>query len=245
MTARRKPVADEARLLNLLLKGEFAAFGKESGLSIRDLGRMMRGEDEPDDDFDLDDEDYPDDDEEDWWLRPEWLRPEWLHPDCLNACLALELGTCCRYPDNPLVRAAVDLASMVEAALARLGRDDCPATAAELARLFRFIPGLLAQVHAILPRLNATAVAQFRCPVGRLAGALDLICAGGCPWACGDPAVPDRRAEFDPLRPLLAECATALRTALGQGQGVLETSTWVGDTRCLREADGRPPQFIH
>ena len=216
MTARRKPVADEAGLLDLLIKGDLAAFGKETGLSIHDLGRMMHGEDD-DFDFDHDDDDYLDDDEEDWWLRPEWLRPEWLHPDCLNACLALELGTCCRYPDNPLVRAAVDLASMVEQALARLGRDDCPATAIELARLFRFIPGLLAQVHAILPRLNATAVAQFRCPVGRLAGALDLVCAGGCPWACGDPAVPDRRAEFEPLRPLLAECATVLRTAVGQG----------------------------
>jgi len=222
MTAGRKPVTDEVRLLDLLIKGDFAAFGKETGLSIHDLGRMMHGEDEPDD-FDHDDEDYVDDDEfgndeEDWWLRPEWLRPEWLHPDCLNACLALEQGTCCRYPDNPLVRAAVDLASMVEQALARLGRDECPAAAVELARLFRFIPGLLAQVHAILPRLNATAVAQFRCPVGRLASALDLVCASGCPWACGDPAAPDRRAEFEPMRPLVAECATALRTALGWGR---------------------------
>src|SRR5262249_19691617 len=70
MTAGRKPVTDEARLLDLLIKGDFAAFGKETGLSIRDLGRMMGGEDEPDDDFDGDDEDYFDDDE-DWWLRPE------------------------------------------------------------------------------------------------------------------------------------------------------------------------------
>jgi hypothetical protein len=131
---------------------------------------------------------------------------------------------------------------MVEAALARLGRDDCPATAAELARLFRFIPGLLAQVHAIVPRLNATAVTQFRCPVGRLSGALDLVCAGGCPWACGDPAVPDRRAEFEPLRPLLAECATVLRTSLGQGQGGLAASARAGDSarRGLRRQAGRP-----
>lgn len=233
MTAPRKPAADQAGLLDLLFKGDFAAFGKETGLSIHDLGRMMHGEDEPDDDFDHDDDDHFDDDDEeeedDWWLRPEWLRPQWLHPDCLNACLAAELGTCCKYPDNPLVRAAVDLAGSVGQALDRLGRDDCAGTAVELARLFRFIPGLLAQVHAILPRLNATAVAQFRCPVGRLAAALDQVCAAGCPWACGAPAVPDRRAEFEPLRPLLDECATALRAALGWGPGGLGTSAWVGN----------------
>src|SRR5262249_56708420 len=133
-----------------LIKGDFAAFGKETGLSIHDLGRMMHGEDEPDDDEDDDDDDYFDDDGEDWWMRPEWLRPEWLHPDCLNACLALALGTCCRYPDNPLVRAAVDLAGSVEAALARLGRGGVPRTAGQLARPVTFIPGPPAAVQADL-----------------------------------------------------------------------------------------------
>ncbi|MGH3215495.1 MAG: hypothetical protein ACRDL9_13065, partial [Trebonia sp.] len=49
------------------------------------------------------------------WL----LRPQWLHPDCRNACAALELGTCCKYPDNPLVRVAVDLAESVDRTLGR------------------------------------------------------------------------------------------------------------------------------
>jgi len=153
------------------------------------------------------------------WL----LRPQWLHPDCRNACAALELGTCCKYPDNPLVRVAVDLAESVDRTLRGFdavpadGAGDCAGPAAELARLFSAVPGLLAQVHAILPRLNATAIAQLLCPVGRLAGALDQACAYGCPWACRDRGVPDRRgrrAGLEPLRPLLAESAHALRAAL-------------------------------
>jgi hypothetical protein len=185
-----------------------------------------------------------------------WLRPQWLHPDCRNACAALELGTCCKYPDNPLVRVAVDLAESVDRTLGRFGAvgavipgdesgngagedsasedsasgnsasgdgaGDCARPAAELARLFSAVPGLLAQVHAILPRLNATAIAQLLCPVGRLAGALDQACAYGCPWACRDRGVPDRRgrrAGLEPLRPLLAESAHALRAALsGSGR---------------------------
>lgn len=153
------------------------------------------------------------------WL----LRPQWLHPDCRNVCAALELGTCCKYPDNPLVRVAVDLAESVDRtlrgfdALPADGAGDCAGPAAELARLFSAVPGLLAQVHAILPRLNATAIAQLLCPVGRLAGALDQACAYGCPWACRDRGVPDRRgrrAGLEPLRPLLAESAHAIRAAL-------------------------------
>jgi hypothetical protein len=153
------------------------------------------------------------------WL----LRPQWLHPDCRNACAALELGTCCKYPDNPLVRVAVDLAESVDRTLRGFGAipadgaGDCAGPAAELARLFSAVPGLLAQVHAILPRLNPTAIAQLLCPVSRLAGALDQACAYGCPWACRDPSVPDRRgrrAGFEPLRPLLAESANAIRAAL-------------------------------
>ena len=171
-----------------------------------------------------DTEDIEDIEDEIAWL----LRPQWLHPDCRNACAALELGTCCKYPDNPLVRVAVDLAESVDRTLGTFGAvdavlpggmsgdsaGDCAGPAAELARLFCAVPGLLAQVHAILPRLNATAVAQLLCPVGRLAGALDQACAYGCPWACRDPAVPDRRAGLEPLRPLLAESAHAIRAAL-------------------------------
>ena len=170
------------------------------------------------------DEDTDDIEDEIAWL----LRPQWLHPDCRNACAALELGTCCKYPDNPLVRVAVDLAESVDRTLRGFGAvdavipggpsgncaGDCAGPAAELARLFSAVPGLLAQVHAILPRLNATAIAQLLCPVGRLAGALDQACAYGCPWACRDPDVPDRRPGLEPLRPLLAESAHAIRAAL-------------------------------
>jgi len=163
------------------------------------------------------DEDTDDIEDEIAWL----LRPRWLHPDCRNACVALELGTCCKYPDNPLVRVAVDLAESVDRTLGRFdavgaggASGDCAGPAAELARLFSAVPGLLAQVHAILPRLNPTAVAQLLCPVGRLASALDQACAYGCPWACRDAAVPDRRAGLEPLRPLLAESAHAIRAAL-------------------------------
>lgn len=199
-----------------------------------------------DDEFgDTGTDDIDDIEDEIAWL----LRPQWLHPDCRNACAALELGTCCKYPDNPLVRVAVDLAESVDRTLGRFGAvgavgavipggasedsasgnsasgdgaDDCAGPAAELARLFSAVPGLLAQVHAILPRLNATAIAQLLCPVGRLAGALDQACAYGCPWACRDRGVPDRRgrrAGLEPLRPLLAESAHALRAALtGSGR---------------------------
>ena len=143
------------------------------------------------------------------------------------------------------MRVAVDLAESVDRTLSRFGAlsrfgtvipggasedsasgnnasGDCAGPAAELARLFSAVPGLLAQVHAILPRLNATAIAQLLCPVDRLAGALDQACAYGCPWACRDRGVPDRRerrAGLEPLRPLLAESAHALRAALtGSGR---------------------------
>jgi hypothetical protein len=169
---------------------------------------------EPDDEHDIQDE------------IARLLRPRWLHPDCRDVCNALELGTCCKYPDNPLVRVAVDLAGSIEGTLGRFGEGagvstggGCAGTAAELAGLFRSVPGLLAQVHAILPRLNQTATTQLLCPVGSLAGALEAACTYGCPWACHDPGVPDRRAELEPLRSLLAECSAAIRTALGWPSG--------------------------
>jgi hypothetical protein len=172
-------------------------------------------DDEDEDGYDKDEADRYDIQDEIAWL----LRPGWLHPDCSNVCTALELGTCCKYPDNPLVRVAVELADSVDRTLGRFasGGDggDCAGTAAELGRLLKAVPGLLAQVHAILPRLNATAVAQLLCPVGRLAEAVDQACAHGCPWACDDPGVPRRRGEFEPLVSLLGDCSNAVRAALG------------------------------
>lgn len=207
MTGRRVR-ADEATLVDLLVKGDFAGFEKVTGMSIRDL------EPEPGDDvFDSEDDylfdDDQDADEEDWPLRPDWL-----HPDCLSVCTALDLETCCKYPDNPLVRVAVDLADSVERAVGGLCGDRAPA-AAGLARHCGLIPGLLAQVHAILPRLNKTALAQLLCPVGRLGSALDQACGRPGQLARADVGAPGWRAELASLRPLLDECADAIRAALG------------------------------
>jgi hypothetical protein len=167
------------------------------------------------------------------------LGPEWLHADCLDPCAALDLGTCCKYPAEPLVSRATALADSVDRTAAELGRahvradgadgaDDradgadgsgdgadgraggCAAAAGELARLLMSVPGLLAQIHAVLPGMSRTAAAQLTCPVGRLGGVADLVCLHGCPWACGDPGAPGRRCEFEPLRPLLEACSEAL-----------------------------------
>jgi hypothetical protein len=154
-------------------------------MSMREMELRMRANgqlrDEPDDDdefcFDEDE-----DEDEDWRLRPEWL-----HPDCVNTCSALELGTCCKYPASPLVRRAVDLADSA----GRISRE----------RLLATVPGLLAQVHAVLPGLDRTAVAQLTCPVGRLAVAAEF----------------GPRAESEPLLalfPLLEACSHALWAAL-------------------------------
>src|SRR5262249_16997408 len=143
---------------------------------------------------------FPDDD--DWFSDSgdNWVpRPEWLHPDCRSVCAAVELGACCKYPDYPVVRVAADLADRADRIVNRLGEENCAAHEAELARCFRKIPGLLAQIHAVLPGLHQTARAQLLCPVGTLAGALDQACGGGCPWACGHPGTSDRRDSFSPI----------------------------------------------
>ncbi len=76
------------------------------------IDRMVHGfggsEDEFDDEYFL----ASGDEDED-----RWPRPEWLPADCLNVGFALEVGTCCKNPDNPLVGCAVDLADLVDLAL--------------------------------------------------------------------------------------------------------------------------------
>jgi hypothetical protein len=150
----------------------------------------------------FDEDSYDDDffgyDEDDW--EP---RPEWLHPDCRNVCAALELGTCCKYPDNPLVRVAVEFADAVDRTLRGAENEDRARIDAELTRQFRLVPGLLAQIHAILPRLTRTALAQLLCPVGLLAAALDQVRGDG-------------HAEFAPVIGLVAECSAAIRMTLGR-----------------------------
>jgi hypothetical protein len=145
----------------------------------------------------------------------QWPWPAWMPADCLSVGFALEVATCCKNPDNPLVGCAVDLADLVDQALARIGTGDCAAPAADLAYRLKLIPGLLAQIHAITPRLNPAALAQLICPVGRLAAAVDQVCGVGCPWACADACAADRRPEFGQLGPLLSACLSDLRGRLG------------------------------
>jgi hypothetical protein len=194
---KRKTVGpEEVRLLGLLLSGDIAGFEKAAGMSMHEMELRMRaagelGELGDEDEFDPEDDDefyFDDDDDEDEDDDDRRLRPEWLHPDCVNPCTALELGTCCKYPVSPLVRRAVDLADSA----ARISRE----------RLLASVPGLLAQVHAVLPGLDRTAVAQLSCPVGRLAVAAEF----------------GPRPESEPLPtllPLLDACAHALWAALG------------------------------
>lgn len=210
---QRKP--DEKTLLDLLGRGDIAGLEKALGMDPGEFERLMGDELAEDDDdgfFDDDDGFFDEDDDgaEDWLPRPEWL-----HPDCRSVCSALELGTCCKYPDNPLVRVAVELADAVERAMGRLEDGGCAEAGAELAKCFWTVPGLLAQIHAVLPRLNRTARAQLLCPVGALAGALDATCGDGCPWGCEEPAAPDLRGSFRVMIELVAECSTAIRTTLG------------------------------
>ena len=135
------------------------------------MDRIMSGvggfDDGFDDEYFLDQEDGE---------EADWPRPEWLHADCLNVGFALEVGTCCKNPDNRLVGVAVDLADLVDLALSRLGNAECETPAAELGYRLKLIPGLLAQIHAIAPRLN---------PIGRGAAALP----GRPPGQRGRPGV--------------------------------------------------------
>lgn len=216
MTQQSKRV-EEIVLLGLRGSGGFAVTGASAG----DRERMTPGDSEADEEFYDDEEDdwFDDDDEQD---EREW-RPDWLHPDCRDVCTALDLGTCCGYPDDPLVRAAVDLADAVERTVSRLGRDGCggddgSGADAGLPRLFRLIPGLLAQIHAIMPRLNKTAVAQLLCPVGRLGSALDQ--------ASGSLAAPRQRQESQSVRTMLEGCSDALRAALGWPVRSRPSSVW-------------------
>jgi hypothetical protein len=210
MTAQRKRKtagAEEVRLLGFLLSGDIAGFEQATGMSMREMELRMRaageiadadliddgpggegGENEDEDDF------YFDDEEDDWRLRPEWL-----HADCVDPCEALDLGTCCKYPVSPLVGRALELAESVDRVLGEAGPG-----AGDLTCLLRSVPGLLAQVHAVLPGLDRTSAAQLTCPVGRLASSLG-------------PGGPRHGAGSEELRPLVEACSDALWAALRRG----------------------------
>ena len=144
-------------------------------------------------------------------------RPEWMHPDCVDPLIAVEHGTCCKYPADVLIRRAVDLAEAVDQALSAFDRTggDCARTGRELARLVNAVPGLAADVKAALPGANRIVAAQLLCPIGRLILlVLELSLRSGCPWACSDHGAPDRRAEIAPLVSLIEECDAALWTVV-------------------------------
>jgi hypothetical protein len=122
MTAGRTQRVGEATVLDLVMKGDYAGLAKLAGVTVDQIERMLEG---VDDDYDAlddgeeddtgffdeeddDEDDKDDEDDEDGDALASRRRPPWLHADCLNVCTALELGTCCKYPDNPLVQCAVD-----------------------------------------------------------------------------------------------------------------------------------------
>ena len=67
MTARRTQRADEATLLDLLMKGDYAGFAKLTGFTVEQIERTLDGRNDHDDALDDDEEDdYFSDEEEDW-----------------------------------------------------------------------------------------------------------------------------------------------------------------------------------
>jgi hypothetical protein len=209
MTRRRESAAEaEARLLGLLRRGDVRGFDRATAEARRAL-ELAELADENGDDDDY----FGYDDEED---ERDWSPPEWLHPDCLNACLAMETGTCCKIPADPLVKKVADLADDVDRVRPRPGGLECTGPARELELALAGLSELLVEVVAALPGAGRTAVKQFLCPLGRLASALDEACDyGGCPWACGDPDVPDRRAQIAPIRYQIRECSRVVGSTLG------------------------------
>jgi hypothetical protein len=144
-------------------------------------------------------------------------RPEWMHPDCVDPRAAVEQGTCCMYPADVLVSRALALAEAVDQTLSTFdrGNGDCAMTRHGLAQLLETVPGLVAEVKAAMASADRTVAAQLLCPIGRLILlVLELSLRSGCPWACSNHGIPDRRAEIAPLVPLLEECDAALWTVV-------------------------------
>lgn len=86
MTARRTQRVDEATLLDLLMKGDYAGFAKLTGCTVEEIERRLYGmddhhgalDDDEDDDgfFDEEDEEEDGEDEDAFaWRRPPSARP--------------------------------------------------------------------------------------------------------------------------------------------------------------------------
>jgi hypothetical protein len=162
----------------------------------------------------LDDDDYYYVDRQGAW----WPLPGWMHPECVDPHLAVDYGTCCKYPADGLVQRALDLADAVDGTLTAFDvptGGDCRRAARELARLLKSVPALIAEIRPAMTDDNPEVVEQLLCPVGRLnLLVLELSLRSGCPWACGDHGASDRRAELAPMVPLLDECQDALFAVL-------------------------------
>jgi hypothetical protein len=80
------------------------------------------------------------------------------------------------------------------------------------AAALRLLPGLLARIRAIVPRLGRGVLEQMACPVSRLAAALKRACDGPPPrWR---PAASRQGAGSRAAGQADAECAAVVRTAL-------------------------------
>lgn len=70
MTARRRKRVDEATLIDLLMKNDYAGFAKLTGLTVDEIERKLDGRDDQYDALDDDEGDFfdmaDDDDDEGW-----------------------------------------------------------------------------------------------------------------------------------------------------------------------------------
>jgi hypothetical protein len=140
-------------------------------------------------DVGLDDDYYYVDRQGAWWPLPAWM-----HPECVDPHLAVDYGTCCKYPADDLVLRALGLADAVDGTLTAFDvhAGDCQQAAGELARLLKSVPTLIAEIRPAMTDDNREAVEQFLCPVGRLnLLVLELSLRPGCPWACTDHGASD------------------------------------------------------
>jgi hypothetical protein len=154
-----------------------------------------------------DEDEYEYDDLYDDW-DDEKYRPTWMHPDCESACLALEMGTCCKYPATEMVRQFDDLAGRIGHAVRWTENGADPAEGiAELTQLTGPVSAALATLTARIPALRKPEVLQLICPVGRIDGAFDDACE------YSDDLTDAERTRLAPVREALATCLEALRQA--------------------------------